>query len=65
MTEGKLRSGYEGSCCALSDCLVALSSETGAYLHRDRLTGKLALFCEPCSIFIALHASLRFPRVAL
>lgn len=65
MTEGRLVSGFEGQHCASDACRIALTTATGAYLHKDREDGRLVLFCEACSEHVNLHASLRFPRIAL
>lgn len=63
--DGRLVSGYEGRSCAADHCQVALTPETGAFLHKNRETGKLVLFCEGCSLVVQMNHSLRLPLVAL
>lgn len=65
LSEGRLVSGFEGRFCASNVCRVPLNLTVGAYLHRDRESGKLVMFCEACSHDVQLHAGLRFPVVAL
>jgi hypothetical protein len=65
LSEGRLVSGFEGRLCANSVCRVPLNLTVGAYLHRDRASDRLILFCEACSHDVQLHAALRFPFVAL
>lgn len=50
--------------CDNSDCRAVIG-EDGAYLHRNRDSGKLVLLCPACSMFTRLHDSLRLPLVAL
>jgi hypothetical protein len=62
---GRLASGFEGRHCQSISCHAALTEETGAYLHTDRDSGKLVMFCEGCSAYVGLHNSLRFPLAML
>jgi len=63
--EGKLVSGYQGRLCAADHCRAPLTEQTGAYLHKNRESGKLVMFCEACSTEVQLNHSLRLPLVAL
>ena len=51
--------------CRNDDCQRTLDEEHGVYMHTDRETGKIIMFCGPCSMQAQMHDSLRFPLVAL
>lgn len=63
--EGKILHGYEGRHCALDTCRIPLTEQTEAYLHKDRETGQLLMFCGDCSIHVSIQLPLRLPRVNL
>ena len=52
-SEGRLRSGFEGQLCAMDGCRLPLTYEAGVYLHKDRTTGQMVLFCEGCPVRVA------------
>lgn len=63
--EGRLRT-FPRPTCQSAACGVTLTYDgTAAYLHRDRTSGKLVVFCGACSQQVQLHDALRFPLVAL
>lgn len=64
-SEGRLRT-FPRNTCTNSECGVTLTYEgTAAYLHKDRESGKLVVFCGSCHLTIGLEHALRFPVVAL
>lgn len=63
---GKLTPPYGGvERCAGANCRVTLTEETEAFLHSNRETGKLVVFCGGCSLLVQMNMSLRFPLVSL
>lgn len=65
--EGRILPPYGGATrCAAADCdNSVLDEDHGAYLHRNRESGKLVVLCGPCSRNAQMYASLRLPLVAL
>ena len=65
--EGRILPPYGGAeTCSASNCGNApLTEEHGAYLHRNRESGKLLVLCGPCSRMAQMNDSLRLPLVAL
>lgn len=64
--DGRLKPPYGGSeYCRNLSCGIALTEETEAYLHKNRESGKLIVFCGECSRQAQLYDSLRLPLVAL
>lgn len=62
---GKIKSGYEGRRCALSDCRVDLTADTEAYLFRVEQTGQMAILCGICMMRAELDPSLGLTRIRL
>lgn len=64
--EGRVRPPYGGiERCVNSDCREPLGEEQGVYMHTNRESGKIIMFCGPCSRQAQMCDSLRFPLVAL
>lgn len=65
--EGRLRPPYGGArrCAAVNCGRQELNETVGAFLHRDRNTGKLMVLCGDCSILAQIHAPLAYPLIAL
>lgn len=63
---GKLVPPYPYLDCASSSCCKPLAEETGgAYLFKDRDSGKLVVFCDDCAADIELNHRQRFGLVEL
>ena len=66
MPAGRILPPYGGiTLCAGAECRVELSEETEAYLHSNRVTGGLVVFCGACSMKVQMYMSLEYPLVAL
>lgn len=64
--EGRILPPYGGfTKCAASDCRRGLDEEHGAYLHRNRSSGKLVVLCGSCSRDAQMFDGLKLPLVAL
>lgn len=64
--EGRILPPYGGfTKCAASDCRRDLDEEQGAFLHRNRESGKLVVLCGACSMDAQMYDPLKLPLVAL
>jgi hypothetical protein len=64
--DGRLVPPYGGTThCRNASCEEPLGEEHGAYLHKDRASGKFLVLCGPCSRLAQMNAALAFPLVPL
>lgn len=62
---GKLVPPYPVDNCANNACQMALLEAAGAFLFKNRVSGKLVVFCDDCARHAELNAREQFALVEL